>query len=187
MSAKLEGAGFLKKYNTNLSHFSSSSQALAEQIKAHFGVNPEIADVEVEITDQEKKNLIIKELDKTEPHSLDEIFTYKRPYGFVLQDSAYKGIKTWKNLYMLVLDYLYKKDKELFQSLPTEKKFISNRGNPLFSLNQKDLRVADTSNGLFVEVNLSANSLTKKLATLLVHFKIPQSQIRIYLREDRDA
>jgi len=182
-----EGTCFIKKYNTNLSQFSSASQALAEQIKTHFGVNPEVADVEIEINDQEKKNRIIKELDKTEAHSLDEIFTYKRPYGFVLQDSAYKGIKTWKHFYMLVLDYLYKKDKTLFQSLPTEKKFISNRGNPLFSLNQKDLRVAATSNDFFVEVNLSANSLIKNIAALLTHFEIPQTQIRIYLREDRDA
>lgn len=104
-----------------------------------------------------------------------------------LQDSAYKGIKTWKHLYMLVLDYLYKKDKNLFQSLPTEKKFISNRGNSLFSLNQKDLRVADISNDLFVEVNLSANSLSKNIAALLTHFEIEPTQIRIYLREDRDA
>lgn len=182
-----EGAVFLKGYNTNLSHFSSASQALAEQIKAHFGVNPEVADVEVEINEQEKKNRIIKELDKTEPHALGEIFTYKRPYGFVLQDSAYKGIKTWKHLYVLVLDYLHKKDSQLFQALPTEEKFISKRGNPLFSLNQQELRVAEASNGLFVEVNLSANGLMKNVALLLGHFEIPSTHLRIYLREDRDA
>ena len=88
---------------------------------------------------------------------------------------------------MLALDYLYKKDKKLFQALPKEDKFISNRGNPLFSLDPKDLRVADQNNGLYIEVNLSANSLMKNLAALLDHFKIKPKQLRIYLREDRDA
>jgi hypothetical protein len=182
-----EGAKFLKEYNTSLSKFSSSAQALADHIKTHFGVNPEIEDVESEISDEKKRNRIIKELDKTEPHALGENFTYKRPFGFVLQDSAYKGLKTWKHLYMLVLDYLCKQDKTLFQSLPAEKKFISRRGNPQFSLNPKDLRVADQSNGLYIEVNLSANCLMKNIATLLDHFQIAQNQLRIYLREDRDA
>lgn len=182
-----EGTRFIKEFNTNLSSFSSSAQAMAEQIKTHFGVNPEIEDVETESSDQKKRNRIIKELDKTEPHALGENFTYKRPFGFVLQDSAYKGLKTWKHLYMLTLDYLYKQDKKLFQSLPTEEKFISKRGNPLFSTNQMDLRVADQSNGLYIEVNLSANSLMKNLAALLDHFQIPETQLRIYLREDRDA
>lgn len=182
-----EGMQFIKAFNTNLQDFSSSSKAIAEQIKAHFGVNPEIEEVEVESSNRAERDRIVKELDKTEPHSLEENFTYKRPYGFVLQDTAYKGLKTWKHLYMLILDYLYKKDSKLFASLPTEKKFISNRGNPQFSLKATDLRVAEEFNDLFIEVNLSAKSLTKNISALLNHFEIPPTQMRIYLREDRDA
>lgn len=82
---------------------------------------------------------------------------------------------------------IFSSSSKLFASLPTEKKFISNRGNPQFSLKANDLRVAEEFNGLFIEVNLSAKSLTKNIAALLNHFEIPPTQMRIYLREDRDA
>ena len=64
---------------------------------------------------------------------MNENFTYKRPYGFILLNAAYKGLKTWKNLYIQVLKELREKNENLFNKMTEEDKFISKRGNPLFS------------------------------------------------------
>ncbi|MDA3799872.1 MAG: hypothetical protein PF692_12410 [Kiritimatiellae bacterium] len=136
---------------------------------------------------QGSKGRIIAELNKEIAHSLEENFTYKRPYGFVLQNKAFKGLKTWKHLYMLVLEFLKEKDNSLFKKLPAAEEFISKRGSPLFSHDENALRVATPVNDFYAEVNLSSNGLIKNIQMLLDFFNIPSSDIRIYLREDRDA
>lgn len=183
-----QGLKFIKAYNENLNQFTLSSTKLAEQVKAYLGINPEEDELEQETQNRQKRDRIIKELDKTSPHSLDEDFTYKRPYGFILQDSAIKGLKTWKNMYLHVLNLLNKKAPEKFALLPEEEKFISKRGNPLFSKTGTELRVTEKlSEGLFVEVNLSANMIRNNIRDLLAHFDIEPPSMKIYLREDRDA
>lgn len=183
-----QGLMFIKTYNENLNQFTLSSTKLAEQVKTYLGINPEEDELEQETQNRQKRDRIIKELDKTSPHTLEEDFTYKRPYGFILQDSAVKGLKTWKNMYLHVLNLLNKKAPEKFALLPKEEKFISKRGNPLFSITGNELRVAEKlSDGFFVEVNLSANMIRNNIKELLGYFDMEPLVMKIYLREDRDA
>lgn len=183
-----QGLKFIKSYNENLNHFTTSSSKLAEQVKTHLGINPEEDELEQETNNRQKRDRIIKELDKTSPHTLDEDFTYKRPYGFILQDSAIKGLKTWKNMYLHVLNILKNKAPEKFAKLPKQEKFISKRGNPLFSKTGNELRVSEKlSEGFFVEVNLSANMIRNNIKELLGYFDMEPLVMKIYLREDRDA
>lgn len=183
-----QGLNFIKAYNENLNQFTISSTKLAEQVKTYLGINPEEDELEQESNNRIKRDRIIKELDKTSPHMLDEDFTYKRPFGFILQDSAIKGLKTWKNMYLHVLNLLRVKDSNKFSGLPKDEKFISKRGNPLFSKTGKDLRVAEKLNeGFFVEVNLSANMIRNNIKELLSYFDIEPLSMKVYLREDRDA
>ena len=66
--------------------------------------------------------------------------------------------------------------------------FISKRGNPLFAADPGRLRVAAQLEPRFhVEVNLSANHLRNFIRDLLKTFAIPETDITIYLRQDRDA
>jgi hypothetical protein len=182
------GTKFIKEFNDNLNRFTGSANKIADQIKTHFSINPEEEEVEREAINRQKRDRIIKELDKTKPHSLDENFTYKRPFGFILGKSAYKGLKTWKNLYMQVLRELKEKNPHLFKKLPDEEKFISVRGNPLFSKYKKNLRVAEEFNSdFYVEINLSANHIRNNIRDLFGYFKIDPNDMKIYLREDRDA
>ncbi len=188
-NASLEqGTRFIKTFNENLDQFIGSTTKITGQIKTYFSINPEEEDIEKESVNQQKKERIIKELDKTKPHSLEENFTYKRPYGFVLGRTAFKGVKTWRNLFILVINELNEKNPSRFVLLPEEKKFISNRGNPLFSKNQQDLREGlMLKSGFYVEVNLSANDIRKCIKEMLEHFGIDLDEMKIYLREDRDA
>jgi hypothetical protein len=183
-----KGLNFIKEFNDNLSQFTTVSNKIESQIKKYFGINPEEEDLEKEVAKDNQSKRIIKELDESVPHTLDEIFKYKRPYGFVLLDSAYKGLKTWKNLYIQVLKELKNYEPQRFSKLPEEKRFISNRGNPLFSRKKDGLRVAERlDSDFYVEVNLSANSIKDSIIGLLSYFDINSKEMRIYLREDRDA
>ncbi|MEE4359652.1 MAG: hypothetical protein V2I97_24485 [Desulfococcaceae bacterium] len=184
-----QGIQFIKEFNDSFSQFSDGANRIEKQIKNYFSIDPEGEEMEHEITDNEGKNgRVIKELDKSESHTPDENFTYKRPYGFVLDNSAYKGIKTWKSLYIQILKELNSKDPERFSGLPTEKRFISRRGNPLFSVNENDLRIAEKlSDDFCAEINLSANHIIKNIKILLDYFGIDYKKLQIYLREDRDA
>jgi len=46
---------------------------------------------------------------------------------------------------------------------------------------------AESVSGLFAEVNLSANHLRNFIRDLFKTFAIPETDITIYLRQDRDA
>jgi hypothetical protein len=184
----VNGTAFIKTFNDNLSHFTESSRKIASQLKTYFDINPEEEELVQESVNQSRRDRIIKELDKSTPHQLTEDFTYKRPYGFVLAENAYKGLKTWKSLYIHVLSILDRYDNTRFRSLVKESKFISKRGNPLFAKNVEPLRVAEKyDDAFFIEVNLSANMIRNNIIDLLLHFNIKPEEMKIYLREDRDA
>lgn len=131
---------------------------------------------------------VIRDLDAREPHGLDEDFTYKRPYGFRLEDEVQSEVPTWRRLYELICLHLARRDAERFARLPDEPAFTTRRGNPHFARDPAPLRSAMAlPGGVQAEVNLSANHLRDQIRSLLQHFGIEQSALRIYLRQDRDA
>lgn len=183
-----DGLNFIRNFNDELSQFSTSSSRIESQIKEYFSINPEEDDLENENAKDKSNARIIKELDSSVTHKIDENFTYKRPYGFVLKGSAYKGLKTWKSLYINVLRELKELNPDLFKNLPGESKFISKRGNPIFSKNESSLRVGERiEKDFYIEVNLSANHIRNVIIELLDYFGINANEIKIYLREDRGA
>jgi hypothetical protein len=182
------GTQFLTAFNESVSQFAEIASSIETSIKQHFGINPEEDELEQETVDRQGRERIVKELDKTARHSLKENFTYKRPFGFILEDAAYKGIKTWKNLYLHVLKILREKDPEKFDHLPEEERFISNRGNPLFAREKTKLRIEEKLGPAFyAEINLSANNIRDNINTLLSYFQIDPHNMQVFLREDRDA
>ena len=182
------GLQSISQFNNSLSEFIGASVKIEAQIKKYFSINPEEDDIVKESSNNNKNKRIIKELDKTEFYSLDENFTYKRPFGFVLGDSVYKGIKTWKSLYLQVLRELRGQYPEKILKLTEEEKFITNRGNALFAKNDQGLRIAEELfSGFFVEVNLSANSIRDNIINLLDYFGVDSAEFKISLRENRDA
>lgn len=179
---------FIIEYNDILEQFCGTTAKIENLIKSYFSIDPEKDEVIKESKNSEARKRLIADLDQAIPHTLDENFTYKRPFGFILGDTAVKGLKTWKSLFLLVLDILQEIDKKKFSALPQTERFISNRGNPWFSTDQSKLRVAEKlSAGLYVEVNLSANMIRNNMVELLEHFGLDPKAMTIYLREDRDA
>ena len=183
------GYEFISGYNNELNEFSQITAKIKDRLETHFDFRSETEEMESSALSISARDRIIAELDKSEPHTLDENFTYKRPFGFVMGDAAYKGIKTWKMLYLTVLNELAQKYPDKFRQLPSEETFISSRGNSAFDHDIDKLRLGEKLEGFdfYAEVNLSANSLRDNLKTVFEYMGVSNSDITIYLREDRDA
>ena len=61
-------------------------------------------------------------------------------------------------------------------------------GHHAFTDSPEHLRHASqVGEGMYAEVNLSANSIRDLIRRLLAVFDIPEDRLQIFLREDRDA
>ncbi len=182
------GAQFLQDYNQSTDQLSQAAAAIEQQLSQYFQQDSENLQPVIEhgSDDTQKNQRMIKELDRSKAYSLHDNFTFKRPYGFVLNGIAYTQITTWKAIYLKVLDILHSAEPDKFAGLVTEQRFVSSRGNPLFAHQKDKLRVAQSlPAGFYTEVNMSANTIKNTLLQVLDYFSIDESNIKIYLREDR--
>ena len=129
-----------------------------------------------------------KELNKEEPHSIIEDFTYKKPYAIIIENCAYKGLENWKDVYKQICKHLAKKNEKLFDSLSSNKELISKQNKKYFTTDKKEIRRAEKiTEKTFVEINLSANDFVKRIQEIFTVFKLHNDDIIIYLRQDRNA
>lgn len=182
-----DGVRFMRSYVEKMAAFDQVASDLSSLIQQYTSVRLE----ETEQTggdDREQNERIIAELNRDEPHQLNEDFTYKRPHGFILDGQAATGVTTWQRLYELACRQLFSRDEQLFQSLIDHPDFISNRGHHTVTTDPSSLRKPLAVGGdLYIEANLSANSIRDVLCRLLAAFTIPVEQMQVYLRQDRDA
>jgi len=181
------GVEFKRAYNAKAADFDRVATELSALIQQYTSVRLEEAE-ESGGEDREQNERIIAELNREEPHSLDEDFTYKRPHGYILAGQAATGITTWQRLFDLVCRQLIARDQGRFRGLHSDPDFISNRGHHSVTTDPGTLRKAlDVGHGLFVESNLSANGIRDMLRRFLNAYEISIESMQIYLREDRDA
>ena len=181
------GYAFKRDYNQKMEQFDNLASAISELIQGYTKVSVETGNGKA-ATPRAEYDRIIKELDKKEPHTLVEDFCYKRPYGFVLREHAFKDLVTWKKVYTVICDLLIGMDSDRFNRLPNNPEFITSQGNHYFSTDRSKLRAStQVTDTIFAETNLSANHIRDSIARLLKEFGIEPSELRIYLRQDRDA
>ena len=182
-----EGVEFKRAFNAKSAAFDTAGTALSALVQQYTQVNLEASE-STGTGDRTANDRISAELDRETPHTLDEDFTFKRPHGFILDGQAASGITTWRRMYELICLHLHNRDTPKFQALPTNPDYISSRGNPSFSTKSSELRLATPiAGGISAEINLSANMIRDLLRRLLATFGIPTANLRIYLRQDRDA
>jgi hypothetical protein len=140
------------------------------------------------VEERERRERLIRALDRQLAHGLDEDFRYKRPAIFALNGVPFDGTNTWSQVYETLCRYLASLQPRVFDALPTNPDFVSNRGNKYFSRQAADLRVPrDYGRGVLAETNLSANQIRDDIKRLLSAFGLPEKAFCVYLREDRDA
>ena len=98
------------------------------------------------------------------------------------------GLHLRKRLFELVCLQLLAQDRDKFRSLVNHLDFVSKRGHHSFSQTRDPLRSAwQLDEDLFTEINLSANSIRDTTRRMLDVFGITIPDLKIFLREDRDA
>lgn len=187
--AMREGVAFKTEYNDHMKAFDRLAKEISELVQQYTQVRMDEVEPEMaEESEAERNARVVRELNREEAHGLDEDFTFKRPCGYALQGKAYNGLTTWRRLFDHVCRQLHERDPDLFQKLPDLPSFKTRRGNPFFSRDPKALRVdSEVVPGIFAEVNLSAKGLCAVIRLLLKAYGIPESEMTVYLREDRDA
>jgi hypothetical protein len=182
-----EGVQFKRAYNEKLAAFERLASELSALVQQFTSVRLE--GEEQTGTEGDPQNVrLIQELNREVPHAIDENFTFKRPHGFILQGQAMTGVTTWRRLYELFCQQLLRHDAARFKALPENRRFISPRGTRSFATTAEPLRMPmEIGQGLYAEANLSANSIRDLIADLLKEFDVPKDELRIYLRQDRNA
>ena len=181
------GVEFKRAYNTRATAFDQVASELSALVQQYTSVRLE-QDEETGADDREQNERIIAELNRDEPHSLAEDFTYKRPHGFILDGQAATRITTWQRLYELACRLLYARDEGRFRRLIEHPEFISNRGHHTVTSDRASLRKPLGVGGdLYIEANLSANGIRDVVRRLLDAFEIAVERMQVFLREDRDA
>ena len=138
--------------------------------------------------EHERRERIIQSLYQRVPHGLGEDFCYKRPAVFTLDGVPFDGTNTWSQVNVTLCRHLATLKPSVFDALPDNPDFTSNRGNKSFSRHREDLRQpSDYGHGIFAEPNLSANQIRDSILRLLAAFGFPERAFVVYLREDRDA
>ena len=182
-----EGYQFKKEFNRLLDIFEQNSSEISTLVSQFIGIKADEEAREVS-KDAAENQRIIKELNKDTPHSLTEDFTYKRPYAFIFDGCAYTDTLNWSDLYTSFASCLAKKDPALLKSMADNPDYMSNQNKKYYSSSDKDVRLPrKIMNDFFIETNLSANHIVKKMMEMLNVFKIPLDNITIYLRQDRNA
>jgi len=101
---------------------------------------------------------------------------------------AFKDIVTWRRVYELVCAQLREQDAARFTALPENPDFTTTHGNRYFTRTSEEVRSpAHVGDTIYAEVNLSANMIRDVIRRLLTTFDVPESEMTIYLRQDRDA
>jgi len=182
-----EGIQFKIAYNQKLADFDTLTSELSAIVQQRTRIHPE-DDEQTGVDDAEHNKRITEDLNRDEPHALDENFTYKRPYGFILQGQATKGITTWRRLFELICRQLRQRDPDRFKTLADHPDLTTARGHPSFSRDPDHLRAsAPVGDGIHAEINLSANGICDTIRRLLIVFDIPPDQLQLFLRENRNA
>ncbi|HEX9412525.1 MAG TPA: hypothetical protein VF916_03400 [Ktedonobacterales bacterium] len=121
-------------------------------------------------------------------HTIEEDLTSIKPIGFTLEGKAVKNVTHWAEVYVAICRDIAQRDSARFVSLVDNPRFVSARHNLLFSrdrsLFHRPQLVAD---GVYVEVNLSVKNIFRRLKMLLDEFGIEERELKIYIRQDRDA
>lgn len=182
-----EGVRFVRSFVEKNSAFDRVATDLSELVQQFMSVRLEESE-QSGSRDQEQNERIIAELNHEEPHSIDEDFTFKRPFGFIFDGEAATGVTTWQRLYKLICKQLFARDEILFRSLEHHADFISNRGNHTVSSDPTRLHKAmAVGPDLYIESNLSANSICAIIRRLFAEYGIGVETLKVFLRQDRDA
>ncbi len=182
-----EGYQFKKEFNRLLDDFEKNKNDISVLVSQFTGVKIDEQPIVVEKEDSENQRLV-KELNKNEPHEIDEDFTFKRPTAFIFNGCAYTEMNNWTELYVQFVAIAAKLNPAKIKEMAEMPELISKQNKKYYSTDKNDVRKpSKIMNDFFVETNLSANDFAKRIIEIINHLGMKTSDITIYLRQDRNA
>lgn len=179
-AARRENLRLLSEYNEKLEAFEAASSELRALIERITQVDLQREVQTSAPVDKTTNAEIIHLLDTAQPHTLAERFTFRRPYGFRLFGEAFQA-PTWRRLYQVVCQQLARHDPQRFQTL-AEAPTLAGQ----FAHEPGGYRVPlPLPYGLYCEGNVSAQSICGAIRRVLTFFSVPESELVIYLRGER--
>lgn len=154
----------------------------------------EVEDTQIELeseTDEETEKKIIPNyaeytVDSRIEHTLYENFTHIRPASFKLNNYN-EEVRTWQEMLIKTCEYLLKTNQEKMHSfcnIPS----MNGKKNKYFTKNASELRkAAPISSDLFIETNMSGNSIRNLIIKILKEYGLKASDYKVYYRADYTA
>jgi len=109
----------------------------------------------------------------------DESYTGKSISSFTFRGTQYK-VQTWKDMLIQICHIMFTTHRDSFEQVLS----LVGRKRPYFTRNQDELRIPEKINGtdIYVEINLSANSIVKLSMDVLSLFGYTREDLSIEVR-----
>ena len=182
-----KGCKFQKDFNNLIAEFCKNKDNISALLSQFSGIK---IDEQPKIIDKNtiENQRLIKELNQNEPHEITEDFTFKRPVAFIFNGYAYPDTNNWTELYVQFAATAAKLNPTKIKEMAELPDLISKQNRKYYSSDKKDIRKpAKIMNDFFVETNLCANDIAKRIIEIINQLGMKTSDITIYLRQDRDA
>lgn len=123
------------------------------------------------------------DVDKTEPHTLDEDFEYKKICCIQIQHARFI-VTSWQDALIKLCVYLYAIDAAKMESLVDDPAFQKTKVHYFMRESVPRRNKAIPGTDLYVWTNNSANTLVALMRSLLRAYHISLKSVTIYLRRD---
>lgn len=142
-----------------------------------------LAEDEME-SDEKRINYDNFRVDENVAYNLMTDFRYMKPAAFSLDGVRYPA-RLWKLVLLKTCELLWEKNNSLFESFIADK-FMQGKTRTYFSKDNEIMVKAEAIKGteIFVETNLSANSIRDVIVKMLDKYRIPIAAYQIYLSKD---
>lgn len=157
------------------------------QLELEDLIETNIIDYEQEQQKEDKKSILNYGeyiVDSAIEYSLYDDFTHKCPAGFSLQGVKIEA-RQWKDVLIHTCELLADKDCDKFYSFSADPSMQGKKVNYISKTQEKIRKPVKLSNyDMYIETNLSANSIRNLLIKLLKKYSIKIADYKVYLRAD---
>ncbi|TDT71960.1 hypothetical protein EV215_0653 [Hypnocyclicus thermotrophus] len=193
---------FIKeKYPENTIDISESIELLIDTIdnlrKEIKNIQEKIEEVMEKLSIDEEKIEEVKEENKKDipnysdykvdnniEHNLYEDFTYKKPFGFKLNENRVIKVSSWKELLVKTCEILISINENKFISFESNDA-MKGKKRKVFSSDPNELRVPrKIGDKIYIETNQSANFIRDLIKKLLKEYNFKTIEYKVYLKAD---
>ncbi|MCF6095294.1 hypothetical protein L1765_15155 [Microaerobacter geothermalis] len=170
----------LATVSRELAVYESKIQDFRNLFEVDFIQEKTVPDAEKSLPDYEQYRV-----DNNIEHTLYENFSHKRPFAFEFEGRKVM-VDTWIDMLIKTAEILFKKDRAKIESFANDED-MNGRKMRYFSLHDKSgMRkpVQLAGEELYIETNLSANSIRNIIVKMLQKYGIKITEFKIYLRAD---